>query len=327
MICDIDITYVFDPLALGREETTMMTRRTTLQIAAAAAATAGTAQAAGPGDLLAALGAQAPYEQVTVGGSRIALTRRGKGRSVLCLHAVGHGARDFEALAQRIGGDGFEVIAIDFPGHGRSPADGQPIRAAHHGEIAAGVIAKLGLKRPILLGNSLGGGAAMTVAARDPKAVAGLVLCDTSGLVPPSPLAAGFVQQMIGLFQSGVAGAPSYPEAFAAYYRTVLPGEPAKAQRDRVIAAAAPLAPVLVDAWTGFALPSNYLGDLIPSLTLPTWFAWAKNDRVIAWDFCKAEAARFPNHRIDFFEGGHSAFMEDPDAFAAGFRAFAKTLV
>ena len=108
----------------------MMTRRTTLQMAAAAAATAATAKAAGANDLLAALGAQAPYENLTVGGSRIALTRRGEGRPVVCLHAVGHGARDFEALAERIG-DGFEVIAIDFPGHGRSPADGQPIRVAH----------------------------------------------------------------------------------------------------------------------------------------------------------------------------------------------------
>lgn len=300
-----------------------MTRRETLQMSAAAAATAGSAQAAGSTDLLAALGAQAPYEQVAVGATRIALTRRGRGHPVLCLHAVGHGARDFEALAERLG-DRFEIIAIDFPGHGRSPADGQKVRAAHWGEVTAAVIGKLGLERPILLGNSLGGGAAITATARDPKAIAGLVLCDTSGLVPPSPLAAGFIQQMTGLFQSGVAGAPGYPQAFAAYYNTVLPGAPA--QRDRVIAAARPLAPVLLDAWTGFAEPSNYLGDLIPKLTLPTWFAWAKDDRVIAWDFNKAQAARFPNHRIDFFEGGHSAFMEDPDAFAAGFRAFAETL-
>jgi len=269
-----------------------------------------------------AVGAQPPFELLKAGSHTVAVSRRGKGRPVVCLHAAGHGARDFELLADRVTED-CEIIAIDFPGHGQSPADDRPVRTAHYGDIVVSVIQALRLKRPVILGNSIGGGAAITAAAKLKDDVAALVLCDSSGLIPPSPAAAAFMQQMIGMFQLGVARDAKFPPAFSSFYTNVLlPGPAAKPQRERIIAAGFDAAPLLADAWKGFMEPESYLGALVPTIKIPVWLAWAKNDQVANWNYCKPVAESFPIHSFDMFDGGHSPFMEDPDGFAAGLKAF-----
>lgn len=301
----------------------IMTRRESLAAGAAAATAAGIGSAAAEaGDARAEVGAQVPFTRVQAAGREIAVTRRGKGRPVLCLHAAGHGARDFEPLAERVG-DACEIIAIDFPGHGRSPADGKPVRVGGYAQVVTDVIDALKLDRPVLLGNSLGGGAAIAVAAQAPEKISGLVLCDPSGLIPPTPATEAAVKPMIGMFNLGVAGSPEFEPAFANYYRNVvLPAPAAAPQRERIIASGRGIAPLLADAWTGFLEPASYLGELVPSVTTPTWLAWARNDRLVAWDYCKAQATRLPKHTLDFFEGGHSPFLEDPDNFTAGLKKF-----
>ena len=301
----------------------MITRRETLVAGVGIGVGLTAAESAEAGeDALTQIGAQAPFTMLEIGERRIAVTRRGKGRPVLCLHAVGHGARDFEPLAERLK-DTCEIIAIDFPGQGRSPKDGKPVRVAHYADIVSSVIDALALNRPILLGNSLGGGAAIRTAFRAPEKVGGLVLCDSAGLIPPSPAVEAAMKPLIGMFNLGVAGSPNFEPVFANFYQNVvLPAPAAKAQRDRIIAAGRELAPLLADAWTGFLEPQSYLGELPSKITVPVWLAWARSDRLVAWDYCKTAATTFPRHSVDFFEGGHSPFLEDPDAFANGLRKF-----
>src|SRR5579864_8866039 len=80
----------------------------------------------------AAVGAQEPVTWIDAGGTRLAAMRRGNGKPVLCLHAIGHGARDFEPLANLVG-DAFEIIALDWPGQGLSPADDKTPTAVRYG--------------------------------------------------------------------------------------------------------------------------------------------------------------------------------------------------
>ena len=47
-----------------------------------------------------------------IAGTRLAVTRRGQGPALVCLHAIGHGARDFDELAARLG-DRLSIIAHD----------------------------------------------------------------------------------------------------------------------------------------------------------------------------------------------------------------------
>jgi pimeloyl-ACP methyl ester carboxylesterase len=275
-----------------------------------------------PGAKRAAAGAWDPVEFHTVAGARVAVARRGRGPAVVCLHATGHGARDFELFADRVG-NSFEVFAVDWPGQGVSPRDTAPASAQRYSQILEAVIPELTGGPAIIVGCSIGGAAAIELAARRSDLVRALVLCDPGGLVAIDPAVRFFIGRMTAFFAAGARGARWFPWAFSKYYGLVLPGAPARAQRGRIVASAREIAPVLAEAWASFGEPSADLRALAPVVKCPTLFAWARRDRVIPWDRCKAAATSFPDHRVELFEAGHAAFLEDPDRFAASFTQFA----
>ena len=73
---------------------------------------------------------------LTIDGMRLVLDDEGRGDAIVCLHAIGHDARDFARLRGRFAAR-HRVIAIDWPGQGRSPRDGRPATAAHYAELSA----------------------------------------------------------------------------------------------------------------------------------------------------------------------------------------------
>ena len=272
----------------------------------------------------AACGAQEPVTWIEAAGAKLAVMRRGSGFPAVCLHAIGHGARDFEPLANLIGKD-FEIVALDWPGQGASPPGNQPPDAVRYSEILTAALDALKLDRVILIGNSIGGAAAIIAAAGKPERVAALVLCDPGGLVKLNGFAKFFIGRMAAFFRAGENGKTWFARAYRFYYRRlVLPRKSAAAQRERIIAAGTEMAPLLRQAWESFAAPQADIRHLVPQIKCPVWIAWARSDRVIPWALCRAAARKFPNRKITLFPGGHAAFLENPERFAKGFRAFAK---
>jgi pimeloyl-ACP methyl ester carboxylesterase len=88
------------------------------------------------------------------------------------------------------------AVAFDFRGHGRSdlPRNGDYTIAGMAADIAA-TVDSLGLDRFVLVGHSMGGGAALVYAGNHPERVLGLVLIDPigDGKQIPSAEAAGFL--------------------------------------------------------------------------------------------------------------------------------------
>jgi pimeloyl-ACP methyl ester carboxylesterase len=279
--------------------------------------------------LRAQLGVAEPFEWIETAGTQIALSRRGVGAPVLCLHAIAHGGRDFEAFSKRFHDKGFEIVCLDWPGQGRSPDDatGAEASADRYAQILAGVIkaAFTPGDPPIVIGNSIGGAAAMTVAAIEPVLIRALVLCNPGGLVPVDRFVRTFCAAMAGVFRAGVGGARWFSTAFAIYYRTILPRHPAHDQRRRIIAAGKETAEVSAQAWTSFGRPQADIRALLGRIDGPILFAWAKGDRIVSWARCRPAVSQ-TRAEVQMFHGGHSAFMEDPDAFAAAFEAFARQL-
>lgn len=265
-------------------------------------------------------GVAADAPRIDCGGTRLAVSREGKGPAVVCLHAVGHGGRDFDDFAAAIRDD-FEVIRIDWPGQGRSDPDPVPADAARYAELLGMVLERLEVRRPVILGNSIGGAAAILHAARcDVRA---LVLCDSGGLLPSSQLLRGITALFVRFFRAGERGASWFDRAFAFYYRAlVLPAAPAAEQRARIIRAGREVAPVLRAAWQSFGRPESDLRVLAAGLDIPVWCAWAKGDKVVPLWLCRPALRRLKRGRIDVFPGGHAPFLEAPDAFVAGFRRF-----
>lgn len=112
---------------------------------------------------------------VPIPDGTIACREMGGGDPLVLLHggALDHRMWDpqLPALA-----DAFRVLAPDFRGHGRSSTPRTPFR--HCDDIAA-LLRELGAGPAVLVGVSMGGGAAVDLALEQPKLVRALVVCGT----------------------------------------------------------------------------------------------------------------------------------------------------
>src|SRR5260221_5244687 len=195
---------------MGQENTMQRTAPSPAGVGAAVNATARGA----------AVGAPAPRADAVVDGVRLAYTDAGAGPVIVCLHAIGHGAGDFADLAGRLRAD-YRVIALDWPGQGCSGEDREAANAARYATLLAGFLERVGAPRPVLLGNSIGGAAALRYAAANPGPVRALVLANPGGLDRGGSGAMTRVVTglMTRFFAAGARGARWYPGAFAVYYR------------------------------------------------------------------------------------------------------------
>jgi pimeloyl-ACP methyl ester carboxylesterase len=265
----------------------------------------------------------ARIEYIDAAGARIAVTRTGRGAPIVCLHATGHGARDYARLAARLG-DRFEFHAIDWPGQGESPREATPASAARYAELLAGAMEALALERALIIGNSIGGAAALIYAAAKPARVRGLILCNPGGLQAVSLPARLICRSKARFFARGEGGAADFPRRFRRYYeRTVLPLAASAWRREEIIAAAARTAPVLREAWESFADPAADLRALPAALSCPVLYAWARRDALVSWSRCRKAALRARDCEAALLDAGHCAFLEQPDAFEALMLSFA----
>jgi len=262
--------------------------------------------------------------RIEVDGAQLAVAREGDGPPVVCLHAIGHGGGDFAAFAGSVR-NRFQVIRIDWPGQGRSGSDRKPLSPSRYSDLLGGVLVQLEVDNPFIIGNSIGGAAALIYASQHP--VRGLVLCDSGGLVPVGRAARIFCGAFARLFAAGERRARWFDKAFHFYYRkVVLPTPAASEQRKRIIKAGYEIAPILREAWIGFSNPDADIRHIATSLDIPVWFAWARKDRVIPLSACLPCIRQMKHASLTAFEAGHAAFLEQPDAFVREFQKFADSL-
>jgi pimeloyl-ACP methyl ester carboxylesterase len=235
----------------------------------------------------------------------------GPGDPILCLHAAGHGSRDFEPLVTRAAGRR-RLITLDWPGHGRSGSDPARANASRYADLLRGVLDALFLERVVLLGNSVGGAAALEIAARDPSRVRALVLVDCGGLARPSALVRAFTRAMAWVYRH--PNAWWFPWFFAIQYRILLRGAAATEQRARIVAAGREHAGVLAELWKSFGEPLRDLRVDISQLQCPVWLAWARDDPYNHRWLIRSALRQF-EAPLTVYRGGHAPFLEQPDAF------------
>ncbi|RLF16554.1 MAG: alpha/beta hydrolase [Thermoprotei archaeon] len=82
---------------------------------------------------------------------------------------------------------GFKALALDLPGHGESEDLVGEVDIARLAEIVEKFMDALGVERAVLVGHSMGGAIAMTMAVDHPQRLSGLVLANTGaklGVLP-----------------------------------------------------------------------------------------------------------------------------------------------
>ncbi|MFJ1717205.1 alpha/beta fold hydrolase [Streptomyces sp. NPDC088260] len=112
----------------------------------------------------------------------------GPGQPIVLLHGLAGHAGEWNATARRLS-PRHRVVAVDQRGHGASERRPRDVsRAAYVADVIT-VIDQLELRRPVLVGQSLGGHTAMLTAAAHPERVRALVLIDAGpgGAKPDGP--------------------------------------------------------------------------------------------------------------------------------------------
>ena len=116
------------------------------------------------------------FEKLQVDGAQIAYRRIGHGRPLLVLNGFAATSADWDPSFIDGLASSNELILLDNRGIGRSTDNGQPFDIAKLADDAARVIEMLGIERVNVLGWSMGGFIAQTLALQQPGRINKLIL-------------------------------------------------------------------------------------------------------------------------------------------------------
>jgi len=263
---------------------------------------------------------------IDVPGARLHVVERGQGPALLLVHGLfGQLGHYTYSLVDRLASQ-FRVVAVDRPGSGYSErAPGTSATLGAQADALAALIDKLGLGRPLVVGHSLGGAVALTLAQRHPAQVAGLALiaplthlvkhvpAPFSGLAFIKPalrsLIAWTLAVPVGLAQRDRLLAIVFsPEAVPPDYATRGRGLVAL-RPSHFIAAAADMAAIPE------GLPAMVRG--YGSMKLPVDILFGIDDRILEPRAQgQALAAELPGAQLTLVQGGHMLLITAPERTA-----------
>lgn len=253
---------------------------------------------------------------IRVGGKAVVLTyAEGPGEALLLLHGLGGSARSFAPVMAALEEGGYRPIAVNMPGYGGSdPLDQAyptPAGLANHLRL---VMDEIALQRADILGHSLGGVLAASLASFHPERVGRMVLSSPPagfGLGEPETWPDSMTQRIRDLEQEG---AVLYAQKRAAgLCASTGASDDAVAlvreQMERLTPAGLRAASSL------FARAS--LRDLLAGSHIPYAFLSAELDRIVPPAVID-EHDRVLGKTVTGLPGvGHAAYAEAPEAFAA----------
>ena len=115
----------------------------------------------------------------------------GKGKQILCIHGLTANSRFWDCLASALSPH-HRVIAMDLRGRGLSDKPPTGYSIEHHCKDVLSLIDDLGLKRPVLMGHSLGAFISLVFTAKYPQRVDRLILVDGGGKLSETQMAKVF---------------------------------------------------------------------------------------------------------------------------------------
>ena len=171
----------------------------------------------------------APWQSgdIVVNGLTLHYTRTGGAKPPLVLaHGFSDDGLCWTPVAEALAAD-YDVVMVDARGHGRSAAPEQGYGSTDHATDLAGVIRDLGLKRPAVLGHSMGAASALALAGLYPELPRAILLEDPPPwwitaeagvpLARLSPIRVGIIELKRKTREELIAharsGSPTWPEA------------------------------------------------------------------------------------------------------------------
>lgn len=236
---------------------------------------------------------------------------------LVLLHPFPLDARFWDPVLAALGEDGGWRAAPDFPGLGRAAAEERPSVDGAADRVAELIRTAAPGGRAVLCGLSMGGYVALSVAARHPDVVGGLVLASTRA---EPDTAAGRAERDALARMAREEGLPALLDAFLPRLHGPA-ASPAARSASRRIAEAQDTEGV---ARALEALRDRH--DRVPDLagmTVPALVLSADQDAVTTPEVMRALAVRLPDAELRALPGlGHLSALEDPVVFAEAVAGF-----
>lgn len=262
-----------------------------------------------------------------VEGVRLRVVSEGQGDPVLILHGFTGSVESMACVSDLLRQD-FRVHRVDLVGHGGSESPRRPddYSMPHCVAQLYALLDALELSRVCVLGYSMGGRAALSLAVAHPERIQSLVLVGASpGLADPEDrVARRMADEELAerLLRDGLEDFVDRWMANPLFASQIRLGETAlaRARAERLRGSALGLAGSLRGMGTGSMPP---LHDDLPGLDVPVLCVVGEEDakfRAIA----EAMVASLPHGERKVIPGaGHAAHLEQSEAFAQAFSAFA----
>ena len=253
----------------------------------------------------------------------ISLERRGSGDPVVLVHGIGSRWQVFEPILGRLA-ERHEVIAIDLPGFGASPLTDDVVPGPRgYADWLATWLADHGIRRPHVVGSSMGGGVALELGRRgvaaSVTAFSPVGFWRTPGLRWTQALIT--TMRAASLVAGPVLGRAVESRAARAALLAPFFGQPTRVPADVARADMASLAgaPAYAAARRAFGSYRVDARDDLASLReIPVTIAWGTRDVVLVHRTQSARARQvlpFARH-VDVPRAGHLPFHDDPAACA-----------
>jgi 3-oxoadipate enol-lactonase len=256
---------------------------------------------------------------VTVDGIDIYYERTGAGRPVLFISGTGGDLRHRPAVLDGpLGAGGFDVVAYDQRGLGRSAKPKGPYSMAAYADDAAGLAAAVGWSACAVIGVSFGGMVAQELVVRHPGLVERLVLCCTSpGGAGGSSYPLHELQEMAPDVRERRMIALSdtrYDESWQAAHPKEM-GAMLSMGRARAVVGAGEPGREEGAALQLAARATHDVWDGLPAVAAPTLVCAGRYDGIAPVANSEAIAGRIPGAELAVFEGGHLFLLQDRAAW------------
>lgn len=225
--------------------------------------------------------------------------------TLLLLHGAGGSHLAWPAEVRQL--EGTRVLALDLPGHGRSPGPGRRT-VAGYATVVEAFIRLLELSSVVVAGHSLGSAIALTLAQRGEAPVKRLILLGGSARMPViEPLLGGWLAAP----ETAAAGVAEQGFALA------LP-DVQEAVRRQLLATGA------MTCFGDFLACDRFdFRHSLSAITQPALIIAGDQDRLTPLRFSQSLAAGLPHGRLATLEGaGHFALLEQPEPIAQLIRDF-----
>ena len=261
---------------------------------------------------------------VDVPDGRLHIRDQGQGPPLLLLHGLGGHMGQYDyAVAERLAAH-FRVVSVDRPGSGYSTRAGTAAAdLLTQAAALAALIDKLNLGRPLVVGHSLGGAVALTLALEHPGHVAGLALVAPLSALPET-VPAVFQRMLI-------------PSVWQRQLVAWTVATPSAMRRGKYVLAQlfAPETPPRDYTWRAGGLlslrPSQFLATIadlaalpahLPAVTarlsglrLPVAVLYSPEDAVLDWQANGQQLVDLiPGATLRLVPGGHMLPITNPDA-------------